>query len=473
MSASFSLHIGVNLVDEDHYQGWNGRLYGCENDALFYYEQARKEGCITSKVLLSSDASNLPTSTNVLGFLDQGIRELRSGDNLFITYSGHGGILEDKNFDEEDFQDETWCLFDRQLLDDELYNKFSRFKHGVNIFVISDSCHSGSIVKSAGPLVETRPQLARVAPKQQLFNAYKANRSVYEPLMKRPIVRGSEIAAAVLQLGACQDDELAMEDGEHGLFTKTLMKVFERTGAPASYQELFFRTRRALNGIQKPNLVCYGQNHMKLMANRPFGSSHCEMIRQTPHLYGSFGDDTKLVIELLEEFDLSSVPKYRNIRRNTVPGTATRIGYHCHCSFDERNMYPWDQVYREYFYLKKMGIPVARIHPDGWPVNPLQATFADLNHELICDVLARIIPSHARAARGVGRTTDLTVDESFKRLVAMEVLQVIIKDQNLEPYRVLDHEQAAVFYPDPANSTKILELMKDSIYSSETLIAHL
>ncbi|MET0299555.1 MAG: hypothetical protein ABW036_07330, partial [Flavitalea sp.] len=105
MSAiTFSLHIGVNSVDTNHYKGWDGRLHGCENDALFYHQIAKREGCKRTEILLSSDASKLPTSKAVLGFLDLGIADLRQGDNLIITYSGHGGIVEDKNHDEDDFQ---------------------------------------------------------------------------------------------------------------------------------------------------------------------------------------------------------------------------------------------------------------------------------------------------------------------------------------------------------------------------------
>ncbi|RYF98664.1 MAG: caspase family protein [Chitinophagaceae bacterium] len=285
MSAiTFSLHIGVNSVDTNHYKGWDGRLQGCENDALFYHDIAKREGCTRTEVLLSSDASKLPTSKAVLAFLDQGIADLHQGDNLIITYSGHGGTVEDKNHDEDDFQDETWCLYDRQLLDDELFQRFGRFKPGVNIFVISDSCHSGSIVRgdtseaTPGTTPESTPdtRLRRFVPRDKLFDTFQANRYIYEPLMRLPIVRTEDIPASVLQLGACQDNEYAMEDGPNGLFTKTIMKILERNAEISSYQELLVRTKRALTGIQQPNLLSYGSNHQLLIRSKPFGSSFHE-----------------------------------------------------------------------------------------------------------------------------------------------------------------------------------------------------
>ena len=33
MSRGFSLHIGLNAVDPEHYSGWDGKLNACESDA--------------------------------------------------------------------------------------------------------------------------------------------------------------------------------------------------------------------------------------------------------------------------------------------------------------------------------------------------------------------------------------------------------------------------------------------------------
>ena len=40
---------------------------------------------------------------------------------FLLTYSGHGGQINDVNNDEPDGLDETWALYDRELVDDELY----------------------------------------------------------------------------------------------------------------------------------------------------------------------------------------------------------------------------------------------------------------------------------------------------------------------------------------------------------------
>ena len=54
--------------------------------------------------------------------------------------------MPDTNSDEgDDRKDETWVLFDRMLVDDELYTLWGKFAQAVRIAVISDSCHSGSV----------------------------------------------------------------------------------------------------------------------------------------------------------------------------------------------------------------------------------------------------------------------------------------------------------------------------------------
>ena len=79
------------------------------------------------------------------------LRELKSGDYFFLSYSGHGGQLSDVNRRRSsltnDHYDETWCLYDREFVDDELNVCLRDFKEGVRIFVLSDSCHSGTVVK--------------------------------------------------------------------------------------------------------------------------------------------------------------------------------------------------------------------------------------------------------------------------------------------------------------------------------------
>lgn len=259
-----SLHIGVNNVNPRHYSGWEGILSCCENDAKFYSEVAGKAGIIEQTLFLSSgrNENEKPLAANVNAYLKKQSEALQSGDFLFISYSGHGGQIRDVNHDENDFQDETWCLWDRQLIDDELWDHFSRFAKGVKILMVSDSCHSGSM--SRGPAEEATIALpkrfvSRDAPKDIGLMAFHDNRRDYADVVRMPIIIKDDIDATVLLLGACQDAEKAVEQDDFGLMTGAIRKVLLENERPGTYKQLHSRIFDLISAIQRPNLLAYGQ----------------------------------------------------------------------------------------------------------------------------------------------------------------------------------------------------------------------
>jgi len=273
----YALHIGLNAVDPASYEGWSGELFACENDAAIYKTLAEKAGFQSIHTLLTKDA----TSTNVLQQLHDAATLLQTGDMLMLTYSGHGGAVPDinndetNNFGEMAGFDETWCLYDRQLLDDELKDAFSRFKEGVRILVFSDSCHSGSVSKAAeetqaisnaDPLTIPR---ARALPLDVLMPVYNNHKQEYNDIQSQLHVRIEDIPAYVVQFGACQDDELAMEVSGNGMFTAKLQKVLE-TGVINSYNDLLNAIKRGFPGQQEPNLFHYGRTAYAFLDEKPF-----------------------------------------------------------------------------------------------------------------------------------------------------------------------------------------------------------
>ncbi len=226
-----SLHIGLNKVDPVHYLGWDGQLQCCENDALFYSEMAEKSGITERTLLLSTgrEGSMMPTCANLDKLLTQYSQQLVDGDRLLITYSGHGGQIEDKNFDEKDGLDETWCLYDRQYLDDELWTHFNSFAKGVQIIVFSDSCHSGTIIRAIAETMEasnSNGPLTREAPKEFSYGSYAAHKDQYYEATHLPVVEKSTIDATVLSFSACSDNELACEADGFGAFTAVVRNVW-------------------------------------------------------------------------------------------------------------------------------------------------------------------------------------------------------------------------------------------------------
>jgi hypothetical protein len=140
-----SLHIGLNRVNPAAYPGMTVPvLRGCINDALDMETLATGRGYATGRL---HDAQ--ATAAAVIDGISSAAAELRTGDIFLLTYSGHGSQVPDLDADEEpDALDETWVLYDRQMLDDERYALWGQFAPGVRILVFSDSCHSATVSRA-------------------------------------------------------------------------------------------------------------------------------------------------------------------------------------------------------------------------------------------------------------------------------------------------------------------------------------
>ena len=138
-----SIHVGVNVVDEDHYGNKVTPLAACVHDAHSFRDVAVTLG-YQEIVLADEDATTL----NFTAAMRQAAANLFSGDYLFVTFSGHGSQIANNSSDEEaDLLDETLCFYDRMLIDDELFALLMEFRSGVNVTLIYDSCHSGTVTR--------------------------------------------------------------------------------------------------------------------------------------------------------------------------------------------------------------------------------------------------------------------------------------------------------------------------------------
>ncbi len=170
-----------------------------------------------------------------------------------MTFSGHGGRFPDLGGDEgADGVDETLCLFDRELLDDELFIEWCEFSAVVRIVMLADSCHSGTVHRGGGQLpADVRWRGVRRASQSAIL---RRHREQYVAVARQTAARrrGTRLRAHVLLLAACADDERAAEGRTHGLLTEAVLGV-----APGArhYDDLLDGCRLRLRGIQTPRLV--------------------------------------------------------------------------------------------------------------------------------------------------------------------------------------------------------------------------
>ena len=280
-----SLHIGVNEIDPSHY-GTDGKLRGCENDARAMQGVAATLG-YRSVMLLSREA----TTDNVRKGIIQAAERLQPGDIFMLTYAGHGAQVPDAGADEDegDRRDETWCLYDRMLLDDELYNLWERFAPGVRVCVVSDSCHSGSVARF---LAENATVISQIlAPSRDVLNligvaeqpeyrtldfaiareVYQRNKPLYTGIQAAtPPRERATIAASVILLAACQDNQTAADGAANGLFTATLLSVLKSGAQGAGYPAFLRAVSELMPPTQSPNFFRVGLPSPQFEAETPF-----------------------------------------------------------------------------------------------------------------------------------------------------------------------------------------------------------
>jgi hypothetical protein len=273
-----SLHIGLNGVSAAAYEGWDGPLAACEFDANDMAALSKTKG-MKSTVLLTKKA----TRANLLSAMRSAAKSLKANDLFFMTYSGHGGQVPDVNHDEADRKDETWCLFDGQLIDDELYFELSKFKAGVRILVLSDSCHSGSVTRELPPPPPPTGQRAKLMPDSVARRVYEKHKAFYDKLQTDvakaagkavvdPDVALAQVGAAgqatalvgsfdpaVILISGCQDNQTSMDGDHNGAFTEQLLKIWNHGTFTGNYSSFHTRIRAGMPATQSPNLFVLGK----------------------------------------------------------------------------------------------------------------------------------------------------------------------------------------------------------------------
>lgn len=244
-----SVHIGVNHCDPSCYNGsWTGALSSPEYDVDTMEAIARSQGFSTNKL-----KTRQATRENVIAAFQSAASELNPGDFFLVTYSGHGDSVPDLSGDEDDEKDDTWCLHNGHFLDDELNVLLAGFNPGCRVLILSDSCHSGTMLKGAGK-GKAAPEKAddgfiysRAVPRSASIESYDSHRQYYAEIqlaLPRPRPR---IAASVRLLSGCQEDEQSFGNDTTGRFTEAVKNVFASGEFEGGYKQFHAAVVKAVS----------------------------------------------------------------------------------------------------------------------------------------------------------------------------------------------------------------------------------
>jgi len=265
---------------------------------------AEGKGFQTRDLLLGSDATYARVTTKILSAAAQ----LEAGDIFLFTFAGHGFQVVDVGTgqDEPDFLDEALLLFDVELLDDVLRkNCWPRFKAGVRVLMVADSCHSESLLLipgdtvqpaannsgAAGPPPDATPEpppaetdefpvatSGHFVPRTIPIESGRQHQEEYAEFYRNLLIPifDPPINASVLLLSACASDKATGDGEQNGMYTAALLKVLKDPGPPKNYDDLVNAIDIELKKLgrdQEPRVETAGMNdeaNAAFRAQRPF-----------------------------------------------------------------------------------------------------------------------------------------------------------------------------------------------------------
>ncbi len=217
-----------------------GDLNGCVNDVKDMANTLVICGFPPRGMRICTDER--ATMKGILDGLNWLIKGAKKGDSLVFYYSGHGSQVPSYDDDEPDGKDEILCPHDLNfqkevyIKDDTLRELFAKLPEGVNLEVIMDCCHSGTVTKSlplgAGMAVDEGTKVRFFPPPFDYYFPLLYNPQLpSKRVLKKDVVISSGLNHTLW--AACKDDqeslEISIEGQTRGVFTYHFCKVLRKT----------------------------------------------------------------------------------------------------------------------------------------------------------------------------------------------------------------------------------------------------
>lgn len=267
MASTATAEIRALLIGVSDYDDAIGiaDLRGPANDVNFLREVLRGRGVDDITVLADGvNGSRRPTRTAILDGFAALAERSGEGDLVFISMSGHGTRQADRGGDETDGLDEVFLpadtkkaepgagLIPNALVDDEIGEAVNAIRAtGADVWLVMDSCHSGSGLRAA-----PTGTASRYIDPAALGISAGSSRATEAGTVETD---GPELPGGYLAFYAARSSEVAREvsfatdEGEvwYGLFTAKLAARLQDAGA-ISYRQLFQGVLSDMNDTSVP-----------------------------------------------------------------------------------------------------------------------------------------------------------------------------------------------------------------------------
>ncbi len=155
----------------------------------------------------------------------------------------------------------------------------------MRVFVLSDSCHSGSATRklaealrpevmeqTAGVAGDGQPQLrVRTLPEGLPDKVYAENKELYDDVQQNTTAYDkAEIPVHVLLISGCQDTQTSADGDRNGLFTQALRSVWADGGFDGNHRSFHKKIVELMPLWQVPNYFWAGEPSLAFEQQRPF-----------------------------------------------------------------------------------------------------------------------------------------------------------------------------------------------------------
>ena len=248
------------LIGINKYQVPGADLQGCVNDV-----KNLSHALTTYYGFADKDITTLTDAQATKKAMERAIKKLiakgRRDDVLVLHYSGHGSNVPDDNGDEADHRDEILCPTDldwkNPFRDDWLRKALGKLRREVNLTVIMDCCHSGTITRVMNPFDAPRRQRYLPCPWDLIAteSGRKLRGTLRGQLGKAPRgrKRKKDIVHADIQellITGCRDTQTSADayisGSYNGALTYYLVESIKEAEGKLMYRELHQRTAAKL-----------------------------------------------------------------------------------------------------------------------------------------------------------------------------------------------------------------------------------
>ena len=147
-----ALVIGLGKQEDNSWAKING-----DKDVPYVQAMLKKAGYKDFDIITLSNSK--ATKAGIVNAFDNLTKKCKTGDIIYIHFSGHGQLVTDLDGDEDDGWDEAWIPYDaylkfgehdngeKHLIDDEIHVLLTRIKEKIGndgeMLVVVDACFSG------------------------------------------------------------------------------------------------------------------------------------------------------------------------------------------------------------------------------------------------------------------------------------------------------------------------------------------